>query len=128
MGKSNYKLAAVVAWGNLFIASQRKFTLDDINGAEITMFGEKTINSSITKFVLAENGIKPANIEYLAGAKYTEIAVIRCASIVLTAEPALTARRTKNDRITAYSVNELYKAATGHDGFTQAGLLLKRKL
>ncbi|NLJ64359.1 MAG: hypothetical protein GX337_03075 [Christensenellaceae bacterium] len=127
MGKSNYKLAAVVGWGNLFIASQREnFTLDDINGAEITMFGEKTINSSITKFVLAENGIKPANIEYLAGASNTQKLLLSDAeSIVLTAEPALTAARTKNDRITAYSVNELYKAATGHDGFTQAGLFVK---
>ncbi|HHU01603.1 MAG TPA: hypothetical protein GXZ91_00500 [Christensenellaceae bacterium] len=126
MGKSNYKLAAVVGWGNLFIASQREnFTLDDINGAEITMFGEKTINSSIAKFVLAENGIEPANIEYLAGASNTQKLLLSDAeSIVLTAEPALTAARTKNDRITAYSVNELYKAATGHDGFTQAGLFV----
>lgn len=126
-GKSSYKLAAVVSWGNLFIASQREnFTLEDINGAEITMFGEKTINSSITRFVLAENGIIPANIEYLAGAANTQKLLLSDAeAIVLTAEPALTAARTKNDRITSYSVNELYKNATGYDGFTQAGLFVK---
>jgi ABC-type nitrate/sulfonate/bicarbonate transport system substrate-binding protein len=126
-GKSSYKLAAVVAWGNLFIASQREnFTLEDINGAEITMFGEKTINSSITKFVLAENGIIPANVEYLAGASNTQKLLLSDAeAIVLTAEPALTAARTKNDKITSYSVNELYKSATGYDGFTQAGLFVK---
>ena len=40
-GKSTYRLAAVVSWGNLFIASQRPdFTLEDINGAEITLFAE----------------------------------------------------------------------------------------
>ncbi len=53
----------------MFLASQREnFALEDINGGVITMFGEKTINSSIAKFVLAENGITPDNIEYLAGA------------------------------------------------------------
>ena len=126
-GKSTYKLAAVVSWGNLFIASQRaNFTLEDVNEAGITMFGENTINSSITGFVLAENGVTPAKVEYLAGAANTQSLLLSDAeAIVLTAEPALTAARMKNDKITAYSVNELYKAATGYEGFTQAGLFVR---
>lgn len=126
-GKSNYKLAAVVSWGNLFIASQREnFRLEDINGSEMTLFGENTINSSITLFVLEQNGIKPSSISYLAGAANTQQLLLSDESIiVLTAEPALTAARSKNDRITAYSVNELYEKATGHIGFTQAGLFVR---
>ena len=117
----------MVAWGNLFLASQREnFKVEDINGANITLFGENTINSSITLFVLAENGIVPANIEYLAGAANTQSLLLTDAeAIVLTAEPALTAARQKNDAITAYSVNELYKNITGNDGFAQAGLFIK---
>lgn len=128
-GKSTYQLAAIVSWGNLFLASQREnFTLEDINGGTITMFGEKNINSSIAKFVLAENGITPGNIEYLAGASNTQKLMLSDAqAIVLTAEPALTAARMKNDKITAYSINELYKAVTGHDGFTQAALFVRKQ-
>lgn len=126
-GKSTYKLAAVVSWGNLFIASQREnFSLEDISGEGITLFGENTINSSITLFALAENGITPAGIDYLAGAANTQSLLLSDSeAIVLTAEPALTAARAKNDRITAFSVNELYKAATGYDGFAQAGLFVR---
>ncbi len=129
-GKSNYRLAAVVSWGNLFIASQREnFKLEDINDAEITLFGENTINSSITLFVLEQNGIKPAKINYLAGAANTQQLLLSDESvIVLTAEPALTAARSKNDRITSYSINELYEKATGYIGFTQAGLFVRADL
>ncbi len=126
-GKSTYKLGAVVSWGNLFIASQKEnFKLEDINGASITLFGENTINASITLFALAENGIVPASVEYLAGAANTQSLLLSDPeAIVLTAEPALTAARMKNEAITAYAVNDLYRSATGNDGFTQAGLFIK---
>ncbi len=129
MGKSTYKLAAVVSWGNLYFASQREnFKLEDINGAKIVMFGENTINSSIALYVLKENGITPASVGYLAGAANTQSLVITDPeAIVLTAEPALTAAKTKNDKITGYALNDLYKKATGNDGFAQAGLFVNPK-
>ena len=125
-GKSDYKLAAVVTWGNLYFASQKAdFTLDDINGAAITIFGENTINASVVLYALAENGLEPASIEYLAGAANTQTLLLSDAdAIVVTAEPALTAAMMKNDAITAYAVNDLYKAATGYDGYAQAGLFI----
>ena len=43
----------------------------------------------------------------------------------MTAEPALTAAKIKNAAITSYAVNDLYKAATGFDGYTQAALFVK---
>ncbi|MCR5824933.1 MAG: hypothetical protein K6G54_00050 [Oscillospiraceae bacterium] len=128
--KSTYKLAAVVSWGNLFFASQRAdFKLEDINGADITLFGENTINASIALYVLAQNGITPASVSYLAGAANTQQLLLTDANaIVLTAEPALTAARMKNEAITGCAVNELYKAATGNDGYTQAALFVKAEL
>ena len=126
-GKSTYKLAAVVSWGNLFLASQKEnFQLEDINGAELTLFGENTINSSIALYVLEQNGVTPGSVSYLAGAANTQQLLLSDAeAIVLTAEPALTAACSKNDAITGISVNELYKAAAGYDGFAQAGLFVK---
>lgn len=127
MGKSTYKLAAVVSWGNLFIASQKEnFTLEDLNGATVTLFGENTINAAVVNYALAQNGITPASVEYLASAANTQSLLLSDANaIVVTAEPALTAAKMKNDKITAYAVNDLYKTATGFDGYTQAALFVK---
>ena len=125
-GKSDYKLAAVVTWGNLYIASQKPdFALEDINGSAITLFGENTINASIVLYSLAQNGLEPASVEYLAGAANTQSLLLTDENaIVVTAEPALTAAKMKNEKITAYAVNDLFKAASGFDGYTQAGLFV----
>ena len=127
MGKSTYQLAAVVSWGNLFVASQKEnFQLEDMNGAKVTLFAENTINASVARYALEANGITPASIEYLASAANTQALLMSDPeAIVLTAEPALTAAKIKNDKITGYSLNELYKAATGFDGYTQAALFVK---
>ena len=127
MGKSTYKLAAVVTWGNLYFASQRKnFKLKDIKKNEIVLFGENTINASIALSVLEKNRIKPKALQYLGSAANTQGLLLADASaIVLTAEPALTAACMKNQNITAYALNELYRKATGFDGFAQAGLFVR---
>ena len=126
-GKSTYKLGAVVTWGNLYFASQKAdFVLEDINGAEVTLFGENTINASVALYVLAENGITPGSVAYLAGAANTQSLLLTDENaIVLTAEPALTAAKMKNENITAYAVNDLYRIVTGYDGYTQAALFIK---
>jgi NitT/TauT family transport system substrate-binding protein len=126
-GKSTYKLGAVISWGNLFFASQKEnFSLEDINGGDITLFGENTINSSVALYALSENGIEPANVAYLAAASETQSLLLSDPeAIVMTAEPALTAARMKNDAITAYAVNDLYKKASGSDGYAQAALFIK---
>ena len=126
-GKSTYKLCAVVSWGNLYFASRKAdFQLSDINGADLTLFGENTINASVALFSLAQNGIVPASVSYLASAANTQSLLLSDENaIVLTAEPALTAARMKNDAVIAYALNDLYKAATGNDGFAQAALFVK---
>ena len=126
-GKSTYKLAGVVCWGNLYIASQKAgFTLESLNGATVVLFGENTINASVVKYALEQNGIAPASIEYLGSAANTQSLLLSDAeAIVVTAEPALTAAKMKNAAITAYAVNDLFKAATGYEGYTQAALFVK---
>ena len=117
MGKSTYQLAAVVSWGNLFFASQKAgFKLEDMNGAKVVLFGESTINAAVVCYAMEKNGIVPAEIEYLGSAANTQALLLSDAeAIVVTAEPALTAAK----------MNELYKAATGYEGYTQAGLFVK---
>ena len=125
-GKSAYKLAAVVTWGNLYVAAQKAgFQPQDINGAKLTLFGENTINASVVLYALKAQGIEPAETEYLAGAANTQALLLSDPeAIVVTAEPALTAARMKNEALTAFAVNELLSAA-GIDGYTQAALFVK---
>ena len=127
MGKSTYKLAGVVSWGNLYIASQKAdFTLESLNGATVVLFGENTINAAVVEYALEQNGIVPASIEYLGSAANTQSLLLSDAeAIVVTAEPAMTAAKMKNAAITAYAVNDLFKAATGYNGYTQAALFVK---
>ena len=126
-GKSTYRLAAMVSWGNLFIAAQKEgLKAEDLNGAKVTLFGENTINASVVLYALRANGIEPAEVSYLAGADLTKDLLLSDPdAIVVTAEPALTAAKMKNDKISAVAVNDLYRQATGEEGYAQAGLFVK---
>ena len=126
-GKSTYKLAAVMTWGNLVFASQKEnFGLSDINGAKITLFGENTINASVALYVLAQEGLQPESVEYLAGAAQTQqLLVSDPEAIVMTAEPAVTAAKMKFDTVVSYPLNNELAFVSGHDGFAQAGLFVK---
>lgn len=126
-GKSSYILGAVVTQGNLVFASQRDgFTMDDISGNKVTLFGENTINASVALYVLAQKGIVPAEVEYLASAAETQALLMTDAeSIVMTAEPAVTAAKIKNEKVTSIPLTEELNTLTGNNGYAQAGLFIK---
>ena len=127
-GKSTYRLAAVVTWGNLVFASKQEgFTPEMINGSKLVLFGENTINASIALYVLQQKGIVPDSVEYLAGAAETQALLLNGDenTIVMTAEPAVTAAKMKDNSIVSVPLNDMYREATGFDGFTQAGLFVR---
>lgn len=125
---STYKLAAVVTWGNLYFATQRTDinSIEDLNGKDVEMFGEKTINSSIAKYVLASKNITP-NYSYKVEAAQTQDTLVNSKdAIVLCAEPAISAGAAKNNiTVKTFSVQDLYKEVSGGSEFTQAGLFVK---
>ena len=48
-----YKLAAVLTWGNLYFASVKKdFVITDMNDADVTFFGEKKKSNIKLNFFL----------------------------------------------------------------------------
>ena len=132
-GNTNYRLAAVVTWGNLVFASQTPdFSLESINGKQITLFGENTINASVALYILREKGITPSETEYKAGAAETQAMLIKDPDvIVMTAEPAVTAAKLtlkKEDKsVVSISLYDLYMEITGEDGFAQAGLFVREE-
>ena len=127
-GKSTYRLAAVITWGNLVFASKTEgFTAEMINGSKLVLFGENTINTSIALYVLQQKGIVPESVEYLAGAAETQALLLNGeeGTIVMTAEPAVTAAKMKDDSIVSIPLNDMYKEVNGFDGFAQAGLFVR---
>ena len=121
-GKSGYRLAAVITWGNLVFASQREnFSLEDLKEHKLTLFGADTINASVALYALKQYGIEPELADPLAGAAETK-ALLETdpEAIVLTAEPMFTAAKVANDKITGIHINELLD-----NGYTQAGLFVR---
>jgi hypothetical protein len=121
-GKSSYRLAAVITWGNLVFASQREnFSLEDLKEHKLTLFGEGTINASVALFALKQFGIEPELADSLASAAETK-ALLETdpEAIVLTAEPMFTAAKVGNDKISGIHINELLD-----NGYTQAGLFVR---
>lgn len=115
-GKSTYKLAGILTWGNQYFASQNPaFTVETLNGKEITMFGEGTVNELEMDIVLEEKGISVSNKNYVANAKFANDVLINSSTaMVLTAEPALTSAKNQHT-IISYSLNDLYKEVTTYD-------------
>ena len=126
-GKSTYRLAAVVTWGNLYFASQKEgFSAESLQGADLTLFGENTINASVVLAVLEAKGIQPASVHYLAGAAETQAELLsNPEAIVVTADPAVTAARIKKETVSTVSVEEMLKDAFGMEGYAQAGLFVR---
>lgn len=128
--KSTYKLGAVVTWGNLYFATQRTdiTSINDLNGKDVTLFGETTINASLAKYVLDNKSIEP-NYAYLGSAANTkELLASDDNAIVMTAEPALTAvtnqLKQNGKTVVSYSISELYEEISDAE-FTQAALFIK---
>ena len=121
-GKSTYRLAAVITWGNLVIASQREnFSLEDLKDNTLTLFGADTINASVALYALKQFGYEPELADPLAGAAETKALLETDPdAIVLTAEPMFTAAKAANDKITGIPVNDLLD-----NGYTQAGLFVR---
>ena len=92
----------------------------------MTLFGENTINASVVLAVLEAKGIQPAAVSYLSGAAETQAELLsNPEAIVVTADPAVTAAKIKNENVKTISVQELLKEAFGTDGYAQAGLFVR---
>ena len=130
-GKSKYKLASVVTWGNTYFASQKTdFKLEDMNGAGITLFGADTINAAIANYVLAKKNITPSEILYpnpdvVAGAN--KLLISNADAMVMTADPVLTVAKNQlaqnSKTVTSYSIADLYKELTNHN-YPQAAVFV----
>ena len=131
-GFSTYKLAAVLTWGNLYFASRRAdFTLQSLNGSNVTFFGQNSINMAVVDYVLSGNNITTGERTYLGSTGLTQVELLKDENvneIYLTAEPALSVAMKQKSDIKTISVQELYSNISGQGSYPQAGLFVSENL
>ena len=133
--KLPYKLASVVTWGNLFIASQEPLEgWDALKGKDITMMGKGLVPDIVFRTLLKENGLDPdkdVNLIYLSGA--TELApnfLAGKAAVSMLPEPVLTTVKMKKPEthIMLDLQQEWNKTFGTEAGYPQAGIFVKEEL
>lgn len=125
---SDYQIASVLTWGNLYFAKQGdSLSIEDLNGKNLILFGEGTINDVIVKKVLADNNITLGDeTTYLADTQKTNAQLIsNPEAIVLVAEPILSAAKMQK-QIATISVQDLYSEASGLS-YPQAACFIKKE-
>lgn len=130
-GKTDYKLAGVLTWGNLYVIEN-----EGVQNNELAAFGEMAVPGKIFNFVKDENNIlKNAKISYFNAVTDVQAQVLsgKC-QYALMAEPAMTATigKAKQNNITLKiigSLQDMYqaKAHTSEAGYPQAAVFVKNK-
>lgn len=135
----NYKLAASVTFGNLYLVSTDSAfdSVSDLIGKEVTFFGQGTINQHIVETVLSHNNVvvntddtldfsKEVNITYVGSTQLTAQAFMaNNTGIYLIAEPALSNLKSKVNNIKTISIQDEYKKATDND-YIQAACFINK--
>ncbi|NLO39937.1 MAG: ABC transporter substrate-binding protein [Ruminiclostridium sp.] len=133
--KLPYKLASVVTWGNLFIASQEQLEgWEALRGKEIYLMGKGLVPDIVFRTLLRENGLDPdkdVTLVYLSGA--TELApnfIAGKAQVSMLPEPILTTVKMKKPEtnIMLDLQQEWNKAFDTEKGYPQAGIFVKDEL
>lgn len=122
----NYKLAAVVTWGNLHLVST--LSLEEAKNHPVAAFGEQAVPGKVLNYLSEE--LEGFEFEWFNSVNEASTALMseQYSSAVL-AEPALTLARTKGaheyDEIV--DIQEVYKQKTGYDSYPQAAIFVNVK-
>lgn len=130
-----YLYAANVTWGNLFFATAKEgdFTLDSLKGADVSLFGEGTINQTIVEQILTQKNITlGSGTVYESGTDITRGKLLANPdSIVLIAEPVLSAVTTAlaktGKTVKTISVQDLWGDISGKGSYPQAGIFVNKE-
>ncbi len=130
-GDVPYRFAATVTWGNLYLVSTSPIaSLADIDGKEITLFGENATPDTITRSLLAEQDFDTdPSLRYVDSVQ-TALATLKTETdaIVLLAEPVLSVGQTDMEDLHVIDLQEAWREMTGKDAYPQAGIFVKNTL
>ena len=130
-GKTDYKLAGVLTWGNLYLVEN-----EGVQNNELAAFGEQAVPGMIFKLVKDSNDVmKNAKVTYYNAVSDVQAQVLAGkVQYALMAEPAATATiaKAKQNGKTIKniaSLQELYQKQTNSKqaGYPQAAIFVKNK-
>lgn len=126
-GKSEYRLVAVITWGNLYVVAKEGTELS--NTMKFAAFGENAVPGLVFERLKAHLSIDDAN--YYNSVTEAQAALLSSnADAALIAEPAATATIAKgkqNDLNLSIvgDLQALWETETGFDGYPQAGIFIR---
>ena len=130
-GQTDYRLAGVLTWGNLYLVQN-----EDVTNNELAAFGEKAVPGKIFNLVKESSDImKNSKVTYYNAVSDVQAQVLagKC-QYALMAEPAATATigKAKQNGTTlkiVASLQELYQKQSGsiEAGYPQAAIFVKNK-
>jgi len=129
-----YKFAGTVVWGNLYLAtgSDDAFTLADLDGKEIIIFGQNATPDIIIQTILADQTYTTApTITYVADAGTAMATLVTDPSkIVLLAEPVLSVASlpSKVANLKSIDLQVAWEDVTGSSSYPQAGIFVHKDL
>ena len=130
-GKTDYKLAGVLTWGNLYLVEN-----EGVQNNELAAFGEQAVPGMIFKLVKDSNDVmKNAKVTYYNAVSDVQAQVLAGkVQYALMAEPAATAtiakaKQTGKTIKNIASLQELYQKQTNSKqaGYPQAAIFVKNK-
>lgn len=130
-GQTEYKLAGVITWGNLYLVEN-----ENVDNGQVVAFGQQAVPGKILELVKDSIGvIKGKEVNYLNGVSDVQAQVLANKyQYALMAEPAATATiaKAKENNVTVKIVASLQDAYqkqmnTENAGYPQAGIFIKNK-
>ncbi len=126
-GKSDYRLAAVVTWGNLYVLAENESVLEN-ESIRFAAFGEQAVPGLV--FESVKDQLHLDEVNYYSAVTEAQAALLsKNADAALIAEPAATATIAKakemgmNLQITA-DIQALWETKTGSHGYPQAAVFV----
>lgn len=126
--KTEYRLAGIVTWGNLFIIGADEADLQDENKT-LAAFGEGAVPGLVFNHVMESMQIKANVVFYNSVAEAQTALLTGKADAALIAEPAATATMAKakqdgKDLKVLADIQQEWQKVTGFEGYPQAGVFV----
>ncbi len=126
-GKSEYRLAAVVTWGNLYVVAKQGIELSE--SVKFAAFGENAVPGLVFKRIKNQLGVE--DILYYNSVTEAQVALLSGhADAALIAEPAATATiaKGKQKELQLQIISDLqafWQMETGFEGYPQASIFVR---
>ncbi|QVK21008.1 hypothetical protein KHQ82_01350 [Mycoplasmatota bacterium] len=129
---NEYVFTGTVVWGNLYLvtSSEEEFSIENLDGKEIVVFGHNATPDVIIQSVLNNYEFdNQPTIKYVQSAAdaQTEL-VLDSSKIVLLAEPVVSATKMKVNNIKTIDLQDEWKKMTNSSSYPQAGVFVKKEL